>query len=364
MRKGQKAPESVKKAVTKANRERLLARYNWNFIEPYLDYKISFRKITFRIFKQLIEDGNSCKDIKKMGYNKHVVGFMSNFCQGKVVLSKEDFIKDYESGESLIEIAEKYNIVAGDIRFLKQLYKIKTKGATFIHRKKTEVPLTQRQREIIYGSMLGDAKRFAPASIGFGQGERQKDYLYWKYDEMKSLATKNGIKKYENFDKRSNKTHVSYRFYTHSNTELGEINKIFYREGEKDIPIEILNKLTELSLAVWFMDDGRTDWKYSKRFMCKNNRIKPECCFCTDSFSRETCECFSILLRYKWKIRSHPRYKGKRKDGKDKYRVVLCTADSYDFIDLISPYVIPSMRYKVDYKEYLKWRKEKETYKF
>jgi len=358
LRKGQQAPKSVGIAVREANRQRLIIKFNWELIKPYLDIKISKFKITFRLFKTLIKRGLTLKDIKKMGYDKHIVDFMSNFCQEKVNLSKKDFIEDYELGQSLIEIAEKYNIIFGNMTFLKQLYKIKTKGATFIHRKKTEVPLTQRQREIIYGSMLGDAKRFAPASIGFGQGEKQKDYLYWKYDEMKSLVTKNGIKKCECFDKRSNKTHVSYRFYTHSNTELGEINKIFYRGGKKDVPLEILPKLTDLSLAVWFMDDGKTGWGYHVKLKHSTWNLKPDCCICTDSFSFKGCEAIVELFKNKWDIDSYVKGRGQRKDGVNRYRVVIRNHSAFDLLNIIKPYMVPCMEYKVNYHAYLEWRKQ------
>ena len=338
--------------------------YNWGPVEQYLDVVLKNgsanrekKYITLRKFRDLIQSGVSLNGIAKTGTSKHVTQFFSNFCQGKIILSKEDFIKEYEKGRGLDDIAKQYNISRGDITFLRQLYNIKRKGATFQHRKATEVPLTQRQREIIYGSMMGDAKKFAPASVGFGHGPKQKSYLEWKYEELKSLATKLGIKEYISYDKRSGNMSFSYRFYTYSNTELEEINKLFYSGEEKEISTEILSNLTPLSIAVWFMDDGKTDWSYSTVERTGWN-ITPTHGFCTDSFSLESCEnikkWFPESYNIKCRIKSH----GLREDGITmKYRILIEHESNDDFIELIKPHMLPLFNYKIDYQEYSKWRK-------
>ena len=338
--------------------------YNWGPVEQYLDVVLKNgsanrekKYITLRKFRDLIQSGVSLNGIAKTGTSKHVTQFFSNFCQGKIILSKEDFIKEYEKGRGLDDIAKQYNISRGDITFLRQLYNIKRKGATFQHRKATEVPLTQRQREIIYGSMMGDAKKFAPASVGFGHGPKQKSYLEWKYEELKSLATKLGIKEYISYDKRSGNMSFSYRFYTYSNTELEEINKLFYSGEEKKISTEILSNLTPLSIAVWFMDDGKTDWSYSTVERTGWN-ITPTHGFCTDSFSLESCEnikkWFPESYNIKCRIKSH----GLREDGITmKYRILIEHESNDDFIELIKPHMLPLFNYKIDYQEYSKWRK-------
>jgi len=338
--------------------------YNWGPVEQYLDVVLKNgsanrekKYITLRKFRDLIQSGVSLNGIAKTGTSKHVTQFFSNFCQGKIILSKEDFIKEYEKGRGLDDIAKQYNISRGDITFLRQLYNIKRKGATFQHRKATEVPLTQRQREIIYGSMMGDAKKFAPASVGFGHGPKQKSYLEWKYEELKSLATKLWIKEYISYDKRSGNMSFSYRFYTYSNTELEEINKLFYSGEEKEISTEILSNLTPLSIAVWFMDDGKTDWSYSTVERTGWN-ITPTHGFCTDSFSLESCEnikkWFPESYNIKCRIKSH----GLREDGITmKYRILIEHESNDDFIELIKPHMLPLFNYKIDYQEYSKWRK-------
>jgi hypothetical protein len=269
--KGQTLSAEAIAKVKEGNIKNVLSRYKWNIVEPYLD--ISFEEgnstksktfITLRNFREKLLSGDSSRDLKKQGVSKHLLQFFSNLCQGKILLTKDSFEKEYLSGQSLEEISDKYNVTREDLTFLRQLYNIDRLGATFIHRKLTEVPLTQRQKEIVYGSMLGDAKKTSPSSVGFGHCEFQKAYLFWKYIEMESVASKNSIKLYKSIDKKRGGTSFSWRFYTYANSDLEYIISQFYPIKEKIVNRKILDNLSDLSLAVWYMDDGMTDWANNK----------------------------------------------------------------------------------------------------
>ena len=180
--KGQKLSEQSVTLMKDNKRKRLLNQYKWDLVKPYLDINLSLssrgRKrhfITLRQFKEYIESGLSIREIQKLT-SKNLVSFYSILCQGKIDLSKNEFIQQYESGKPLEEIAEDNKISKDYIGYLRQLYRIKSKGAKFIRRKETETPLTQRQIEILYGSMLGDAQRLGGAGVLFRQGGEQKDY--------------------------------------------------------------------------------------------------------------------------------------------------------------------------------------------
>ena len=143
---------------------------------------------------------------------------------------------------SLEDISEKYKISREDTTYLRQLYEIKNKGAKFINRKKTEFPLTQRQKDILYGSMMGDAKRqnsVSNASVGFNQGERQKDYLLWKFDEFRNVASENSLKGSSYIDKKSENESFRWSFYTYANTDVEICLAKFYDRGGKQVSNEI-----------------------------------------------------------------------------------------------------------------------------
>ena len=126
MRKGQKMTRESIEKKRKADFKNLVSGYDWNIIEPYLDIEIKNRSgrrtkkyITFREFKEYIEQGISLNGMIKQGISHHFIGFLSNFCQGKIKLTKEEFIEEYEKGKSLDEITKEYSIPYGNITYLK-----------------------------------------------------------------------------------------------------------------------------------------------------------------------------------------------------------------------------------------------------
>lgn len=325
---------------------KMLSRYNWIIAEPYYDVVVDNGStgktktfITLRQFKERIDKRQSLKQMKAEGVSKHLLNFFSNFLQGKIKLTKAVFEDRYNLGKELEEISIEFQIDRGDVSYLRQLYGIKRKGATFINRKKTEENITQIQKDVIYGSLMGDAKRMHTkwnSSVSFGHSNKQKDYVEWKYLMLKNLVTKRGIKMESQFDERYDKKYFSYGFYTFANSDVEKIINKFYGENGKQVNIDILNNLSELSIAVWFMDDGYSDkGKYGV-----SNLV-----FCTESFSKESCENIIQWFKEKWNISSHLRER-QLKNGVG-YRVVIKSESVDKLLDLIEPHLIPSMRYKI-----------------
>ncbi len=121
--------------------------------------------------------------------------------------------------------------------------------------------VTKRQREIIIGTILGDGylqktgKR--NARLKLEHSERQRDYLWWKYEQLKNLM-QDEPKRIERYNPVWKRTYTYYRCQTHSMPLLGYYKRHFYDEqGRKRIPENIAQLLkSPLSLAVWFLDDG------------------------------------------------------------------------------------------------------------
>ena len=338
-------------------------QFNWSLIEPYLnssfDEKQSTRKsktITLKEYKNYILSGMTGVEItRNIGVSSDLIEFFSKMVQGKFIhVKKTDFERLYMSGESLNEISKKYKLQRSDTTFLRKLYEIKRLGHTYINRKKTEIPLTQRQIEILYGSMMGDAKRFSPSSAGFGQGTDQKDYLYWKYKEFESVASPKSLKTTSYITKHG--THCTdSRFYTFANTDIENCNNEFYtKDHGKQVTQNILNKLTPLSIAVWYMDDGQVDWGH-RSIRKSQHHVMPTFKFCTDSFTKESIDLIQkwFLEKYNIKTRLQQRKNLINQEG---YRVTVEGESNEIFINLIKPYILPYFQYKIDYKEYLKSR--------
>ena len=343
--------------------KKLLSKYKWELVEPYLDAEIdlgsrnrSKKFITLREFKELLEEGKNIREISKIT-SKHLAIFYSKFSQGAIELSKEEFAEEYEKGLSLVEIAEKHNISKDSITFLRQLYGKKNKGAKYIERKKTEVPLTQYQKEILYGTMLGDAKRLSPSSVAFGHSEKQKDYLLWKYEIFRNVSSENSLKCSISFDGRSERKVKSWGFYTYANTDVERCIMDFYQSGKKEVNRVVLDNLSPASLATWFCDDGKTDFGY--RSIVRGMNPNPSCKLCTESFSKESCENIKDWFKEEYDIEVY--LKEKQLSNGMGYRIAFGCENTKKFFDLIREHVPLMFNYKIDIDTYLKQREEKEN---
>ena len=109
--------------------------------------------------------------------------------------------------------------------------------------------LTDNQRAIIIGSLLGDGSMRCKthALLEINHSIHQQGYVDWKYSQLKNLVrTAPKLR-------RGNGLRIAYRFTTLSLPQLTPIYREFYREGKKIVP---RLELKPLSVAVWFMDDG------------------------------------------------------------------------------------------------------------
>jgi 16S rRNA G966 N2-methylase RsmD len=359
-KKGQNLSKEAIEQMKLAKLNKMKSKLDWDLVEPYLDVQLQkssrnrkLNFITFRELRELVDSGKSFKDISRSGVSKHLVQFFSNFLQGKIILDKDTFYNDYRSGLPLNDIADRYNISKSDITFLRQLYNFKATGFKYQNRKNTEVPLTQRQKEILYGSLMGDAKRqyvnksYNTASVGFSHSSKQKKYLLWKFNEFKSVVSEKSLKESLSFDPRHNGFNTTCSFYTHANTDVENILSEFYKDDKREPTRKILDNITPLGLAVWYQDDGSTDIR----------EHKPQFSFCTDSFSKESCELIVQWFKERYGIDAF--LADRKSNGNLYYRVKIRTYHSEKFVDLVSSYVLPMFYYKINKNDHTSWKQKK-----
>ena len=164
--------------------------------------------------------------------------------------------------------------------------------------------MTQRQKDIIIGTVLGDSylepNKFG-SSIQIKQSNEHKDYVFWLYNE------------------------------------LDKLRDLFYPEGKKIIPKDINKILTSpISLAVWFIDDGTLDY-----------RPKDHCAFhlCTNCFTKEDTSKLIDVLKNNFGIVSSLHYTLCR--GKRHCRIYIGAQGRDRFIELITPYILDCFKYKL-----------------
>lgn len=232
------------------------------------------------------------------------------------------------------EIASIYNTNSANICSLRKKYGIN--GITIEQRRLKENPLseiTDRQKSIIFGSLLGDASlktsRGCPnAILSISHSDKQREYIWWLYEELKTLC--NGEPK----EYISKGKYVTIEMKTRFRKDLGEIkNKIYI--PKKTVSSWWLDQIDDLSLAIWFMDDGTLSYV---------NKIKSMFSFATNSFSMEENYLLSSVLKSKFGIDSE--IKPINKEASLQYNLVISDNSFEKFNEIISPYIINCMKYK------------------
>jgi len=248
---------------------------------------------------------------------------------------------------SLDEIGKEKNISRELLTYLREFYGIKRKGATYQRRIKNEKPLSQKAKDIIIGSLLGDGHLTKWGYFSEKHSPAQLEYLQWKASFMEPITTEKSWSYYENVDKRSGsliKTH-SFRTITHS--WLQEMEKLFYKEENgkrtKVVPHNIDELMNEKVLAVWFMDDGKTNWPYRKGIKTSPN-ANPISTFCTDSFSIEEIKLLQKILLSKFDLDSTMNIY--------RHRINLTTTATSRMIDLFKNKIHDDLFYKINEEEY------------
>jgi hypothetical protein len=125
------------------------------------------------------------------------------------------------------------------------------------------IDLTEKQKQLIYGSMLGDMymsyaskKDSKLPLIEVTHGIEQRAYVMWKYDILKNIV-KNEPKESKIYSKRYDKWYDRIRFYTMSLASLIPMYDITHREGKRYISREWLSNINNpISITAWYLDDG------------------------------------------------------------------------------------------------------------
>lgn len=197
---------------------------------------------------------------------------------------------------------------------------------------KTTLSLTKRQEEILIGMILGDGhleELYTPelSRLKVEHSYKQKDYVDWLYGEFKTWVR---TKPKEKIKKVWGKIHKNYGFTTYGHRLLGDFQRDFYLDRKKVIPNNLSQNITSLSLAVWYMDDGSI--KSSKHRGVFLN---------TQSFVENDVKKLQNILHNKFGVTSSVR------NDVSGLQIYLGGESGERFIEIIKPFLVDSMRYKI-----------------
>lgn len=182
--------------------------------------------------------------------------------------------------------------------------------------------------QVILGSVLGDGNlckkhKNGGTHLRITHSPKQKEYLEYKYQLLKNNSF--SIRKYKFFDKRrKNPSYSEYCFYTKSSISLNDMYYNWYTPIKRIYEPDLF-KIEPLGLAIWYMDDG-------------SNCPDGGCHLCTNCFSNEDIVIIQKVLLSKFNLHTNV-HKGNI--------IYIPKSDFFKFKDIIKPYIIPSMEYKL-----------------
>ena len=189
------------------------------------------------------------------------------------------------------------------------------------------------------------------------QGEKNYHYLLFvwnalhdkglttdKVPDLKERTTNYGLYKYAKFQTYTLPAlnWINYSFYvSHSCMEYSFKTGTFTFKTSKIVPPFISDYLSPLALAVWFMDDG---YQAGNTFGIS-----------TQSYSLSDVNLLCKVLYDKYGIVAHSQRQRDKKqlmlDGSlchvTQYIIYINTMSASRFSDIIKPYIVPSMLYKL-----------------
>jgi hypothetical protein len=171
----------------------------------------------------------------------------------------------FAAGYSQAKMAKAFGVTQGAVAgFLKRRGFVFDKDANYRWLRH----LTERQRTVLHGTLLGDGNLQIPSAGGINahlqlkHSLNQKDWFMWKYSELRNLFN---CEPRELMNSSSFGDHMQIIASSRCHPLLTEIHSEFYTRppGEcadgvfrKQITRDILDKVDDLALAVWFCDDG------------------------------------------------------------------------------------------------------------
>ena len=235
----------------------------------------------------------------------------------------EEFKQKHQEKFTDTELSEYFNISLATVKTYRKKLKL---PINIQHRILNIKNFTEDEFQVLYGTILGDANldhRSTNVCGSMAHCVRQKEFIEFKHQMLQRFTS--DIREKKSVDYRfKNPEYYSYYMYIKSSKALNDLYPKVYKNKVKYIDKELLYKLTGLGIATWYMDDG-SNGHYGY-------------ILCTNSFSKEDLQLIQNFFKEKYDINTTI-----RKDN-----TIYIKADSKQkFKNLVSPYIIESMKYKL-----------------
>ena len=196
--------------------------------------------------------------------------------------------------------------------------------------------LSDTQWQVLLGGLMGDGA-LSPTRSGngarfrWGHGARQAEYGDWKASMFANISVS-----------RSVNAKGAVFHDVQPLPELAELRESVYIGAKKVLSDDYLKRLTPLSLAVWYMDDGSFALR-SKGLQARTEGGSGRSEICVEAFSADSRQRLRDHLADTWSIDAKLTIRGERQMAVLQFP----TAETAKLHALIAPFVHPSMQYKL-----------------
>lgn len=288
---------------------------------------------------ELYNSGLSMKEVgKKLNKSEKTIQYHLSQIGAKIRSTKKIDQKEFErlwnEGKTDEEIAKYFNTSVLTVR----TYRTKGKNAGKFNIKRyfsqEEHKLSHKQQQMILGSLLGDMSLTKPSENGSINSRlaivhsiKQEEYFMKKVEILNEFMGSYRLE-FPNPDKRTGKVYKTWRGNSKTHKVFTDIYNVLYINGIKTITEKYLAMIdSPIALAYWFMDDGT------------NSGV-----LATNCFSIEEHRIVIEWLKEKWNIIATI-----QKQPNNQHIIHISSKSRKHFEELIFPYMIPSMYYKLKY---------------
>jgi len=196
--------------------------------------------------------------------------------------------------------------------------------------------LSDTQWQVLLGGLMGDGA-LSPTRNGngarfrWGHGAKQADYADWKASMFANVEVC-----------RTTNAKGAVFHDLQPLPELAELRESVYIGGKKVLSDDYLKRLTPLSLAVWYMDDGSFALR-SQGLQARTEGGSDRSEICVQSFSTDSQRRLRDYLADTWGSDAQLTVRGAREMAVLQFPA----AETAKLHALIAPFVHPSMQYKL-----------------
>jgi len=214
--------------------------------------------------------------------------------------------------------------------------------------------MTTKEKKFILSCVLGDGcinQRIISNTVQcrflLKHSIKQFEYFNWKVQKLMAILDSSQSK---NFQRKSNysieqncgRSKIDAVRFERNHPFFKILYKFIYINGHKTFSRKVLDRLDQEGLAIWFMDDGSL---YNAVYKGKKYSIYSKCTARLNTYlSKEENEVIIKYFKERWNI------EWKNEKEKNFYRLRCNTTEFRKFVEIINPYIYPSMKYKVDIK--------------